>query len=435
MKRTIIAACAAVLAFAAASSAPVAQTPAHDIKYVQAGRLLADPSNGRVLTEQTVVVVDGKVSEIRPGYVGGADGEVIDLHDSFVLPGLIDSHVHLLDELRPENRFDDVTMSEADFAINGARFALVTLKAGFTTVQDLGAGDGGDAILAIRDGINTGKIPGPRILAAGSTITPTGGHADVHGYRDDILHVMARTSACNGPDDCRRATREQISRGVDVIKITATGGVLSNTAAGLAQQMTDEEMAAIVETAHRMGRRVFAHAHGLDGINAALRAGVDGIEHGSFLDATSIKLFREHHAWLVPTLLAGDFVMREGQAGRLLPAQAQKAMIAGPLMIDATRRAHEGGVMIAFGTDTGVSAHGDNAQEFALLVRAGFTPLQAIQAATTMGAQHLNLDTVIGRLNPGFAGDLIAVKGDPLTDVRQLEHVSFVMKGGAVYKR
>lgn len=435
MKRTIAAACAAVLALVAWGDRPQAQTPAHVIKYVQAGRVLADPSTGQVATEQTIVVVDGKVSEIRAGYVGGGDGEVIDLHDSFVLPGLIDSHVHILDELRPENRYNDVMMSEADFAINGARFGMVTLRAGFTTVQDLGAGDGGDAIFALRDGINTGKVPGPRILAAGSTITPTGGHADVHGFRDDIMHVMARSSACNGPDDCRRAVREQVSRGADVIKVTATGGVLSNTAAGLAQQMTDDELKAIVDTAHALGRRVCAHAHGLDGINAALRAGVDSIEHGSYLDATSIKLFNQHHAWLVPTLLAGDFVMREAQAGRLLPAQATKAMIAGPLMIDAAHRAHDGGVLIAFGTDTGVSAHGDNAQEFALLVRAGFTPLQAIQAATTLGAQHLNLGETIGRLKPGFAGDLIAVRGDPLTDVRQLERVTFVMKGGEVYKR
>ena len=430
MKRTVAAVFAAVLAMTAWGDRPQAQTPAHDIKYVQAGHVLADPSTG-----QTIVVVDGKVSEIRAGYVGGPDGEVIDLHDSFVLPGLIDSHVHILDELKPENRFNDVTMSEADFAINGVKYAGVTLRAGFTTVQDLGEGGAGDAIFALRDGINRGIVAGPRILAAGATITPTGGHADVHGYTDEVLQVLRRTSACNGADDCRRATREQISRGADVIKITATGGVLSNTAAGLAQQMTDEEMAAVVQTAHQLGRRVCAHAHGLDGINAALRAGVDSIEHGSYLDASSIKLFNEHHAWLVPTLLAGDFVMREAQAGRLLPAQAEKAMKAGPLMIDAAHRAHVGGVMFAFGTDSGVSAHGDNAQEFALLVRAGFTPLQAIQTATTEGARHLNLGDTIGRLKPGFEGDMIAVHGDPLTDVRQLEHVSFVMKGGVVYKR
>jgi imidazolonepropionase-like amidohydrolase len=229
--------------------------------------------------------------------------------------------------------------------------------------------------------------------------------------------------------------REQVSRGADVIKVTATGGVLSNTAAGLAQQMTDEELKAIAETAHQLGRQVTAHAHGVDGINAALRAGFDSIEHGSYLDAASIKLFKDRGAYLVPTLLAGDFVMREAQAGRLLPNQAVKAMQAGPMMIDAASRARAAGVLFAFGTDSGVSNHGDNAQEFALLMRAGFTPLQAIQIATVGAAQHLRLGDRIGRLKPGMEGDLIAVRGDPLSDVRTLERVSFVMKGGVVYRR
>lgn len=435
MKRTIAAACAAILAAVAWGAHSIAQTPASEIKYVQAGRLLADPSTGQVATEQTIVVVNGKVSEIRPGYVGGADGEVIDLRDSFVLPGLIDSHVHILDEGGPANRHNGVLFSEADFAISGARYAMITLRAGFTTIQDVGAADGGDAIFALRDGINKGWISGPRILAAGATITPTGGHADIHGYREDVMHTLARSSACSGPDDCRRAVREQVSRGADIIKVTATGGVLSNTAAGLAQQLTDEELKAIADTAHQLGRQVTAHAHGVDGINAALRAGFDSIEHGSYLDAASIKLFKDRGAYLVPTLLAGDFVMREAQAGRLLPNQAVKAMQAGPMMIDAASRARAAGVLFAFGTDSGVSKHGDNAQEFALLMRAGFTPLQAIQIATVGAAQHLRLGDRIGRLKPGMEGDLIAVRGDPLNDVRTLERVSFVMKGGVVYRR
>jgi len=435
MKRTIAAVFAAVLALAAFGDQPSAQTPSRDIKYVQAGRLLADPASGQVLTEKTVVVVDGKVTEIRDGYVGGADGEVVDLRDSFVLPGLIDGHVHILDEGGPENRHNSVLWSEADFAMSGARYAMITLRAGFTTVQDLGAASGGDAIFALRDGIERGWAPGPRILAAGATITPHGGHADFHGYREDVLHAIARETTCSGPDDCRRAVRSQVKRGADVIKITATGGVLSNTAAGLAQQLTDEEMKAIVQTAHQLGRKVRAHAHGLDGINAALRAGVDSIEHGSYLDASSIKLFRQTGARLCPTLLAGDFVFREAQAGRLLPNQAAKALQVGPMMVDAASRARAGGVKFCFATDTGVSAHGDNAQEFALLVRAGFTPLQAIQLATTEGAASLGLENRIGRIASGMEGDIIAVKGDPLTDVRVLERVSFVMKGGQVYKR
>lgn len=194
-------------------------------------------------------------------------------------------------------------------------------------------------------------------------------------------------------------------------------------------------MKAIVQTAHQMGRKVAAHAHGVDGINAALRAGVDSIEHGSYLDADSVKLFKAGGARLVPTLLAGDFVVREAKAGRLLPAQAEKALIAGPLMVDAASRARAAGVKFAFGTDSGVSKHGDNAQEFALLIRAGFTPLQAIQMATVEGAQHLRLENEIGRIRAGFAADIIAVKGDPLQDVRELERVSFVMRDGRVFKR
>ena len=435
MKRTIAAAVAAILGLVAFAAASTAQDRPRDVKYVQAGRLLADPAAGEVLAQKTVVVIDGKVAEIRDGFVGGADGEVVDLRDSFVLPGLIDGHVHILDEGGPENRHNSVLMSEADFALSGARYALITLRAGFTTVQDLGAGAGGDAIFALRDGIERGWVPGPRILAAGATITPHGGHADFHGYREDVLHALARSSTCSGPEDCRRAVREQVKRGADVIKVTATGGVLSNTAAGLAQQFTDEELRAIVQTAHQLGRKVRAHAHGLDGINAVLRAGVDSIEHGSYLDDSSIRLFKQSGARLAPTILAGDFVMREAQAGRLLPNQAVKAMQAGPLMLEAARRARAAGVRFVFATDTGVSRHGDNAQEFALLVRAGFTPLQAIQLATTEGAASLGLESRIGRIRPGMEGDIIAVRGDPLTDVRELERVSFVMKGGQVYRR
>ena len=436
MKRTIAAAVAAMLAFAPWGDAPAAQTPGPpDIKYVQAGRLLADPSTGRVETDKTLVVVNGRVREIRDGFVGGADGEVVDLRDSFVLPGLIDTHVHILSEGGPENRHNNVLWSDADFAISGAGFAMKTLQAGFTTVQDLGAGQAGDAIFALRDGIAAGRIPGPRILAAGSTITPHGGHSDAHGYRADVLDAVARETVCSGADDCRRAVRSQVKAGADVIKVTATGGVLSNTSAGLAQQMTDEELKAIVDTAHALGRKVAAHAHGVDGINAALRAGVDSIEHGSYLDPNSIRLFKASGARLVPTLLAGDFVVREAQAGRLLPSQAEKALLAGPLMVDAASRARAAGVRFAFGTDSGVSRHGDNAQEFALLVRAGFTPMQAIQMATIEAAEHLRLGDRIGRLRPGMEADLIAVRGDPTADVRELERVRFVMKGGVVYRR
>ena len=233
-----------------------------------------------------------------------------------------------------------------------------------------------------------------------------------------------------------RAVRTQVRAGADIIKITATGGVLSNTAAGLAQQFTDAELAAIVEVAHRMGRQVTAHAHGVDGINAFLRAGGDSIEHGTYLDEESIRLFRREGVYLVPTLLAGDFVARvaSGPNNFLTPAQTAKALEAGPKMLDMARRAHEGGVRIAFGTDTGVSAHGDNAQEFALLVQAGMTPLEAIQAATVVAAGHLQISGQTGLIAPGRNADIVAVEGDPLTDVTTLEHMAFVMKGGVVYR-
>lgn len=233
-----------------------------------------------------------------------------------------------------------------------------------------------------------------------------------------------------------RAVRTQVRSGADIIKITATGGVLSNTAAGLAQQFTEAELAAIVEVAHRMGRQVTAHAHGVDGINAFLRAGGDSIEHGTFLDEESIRLFRREGTYLVPTLLAGDFVARVASSPTnfFTPAQTAKALEAGPKMLDMARRAHEAGVRIAFGTDTGVSAHGDNAQEFALLVRAGLTPLEAIQAATVVAAEHLQISDQAGLIAPGRNADIVAVEGDPLTDVTTLEDMAFVMKGGVVYR-
>jgi imidazolonepropionase-like amidohydrolase len=306
--------------------------------------------------------------------------------------------------------------------------------AGFTTVADLGADN--EAIFALRGAVQRGDVPGPRIIAAGSPVSVHGGHGDINGYRDDVMHLLSSESICSGPEDCMRAVRLQVRSGADIIKITATGGVLSNTAAGLNQQFSDEELAAIVGAAHRMGRQVTAHAHGVDGINAFLRAGGDSIEHGTYLDDESIRLFRREGTWLVPTLLAGDFVLRiaSGPNNFFTPAQTAKAMQAGPLMIDMVRRAHTAGVHIAFGTDSGVSAHGDNAQEFALLVRAGLTPLEAVQAATVGAASHLRISEEAGRITPGMPADLIAVSGDPLSDVTTLEHVRFVMRQGVVYR-
>ena len=402
--------------------------------FVQAGKLLADPATGKVETAKTVVIENGKVARIVDGYVSEPGGKIVDLKDSFVLPGLIDSHVHLTGQQGPTSQLDEVKQSSADQAMVGAGFARKTLMAGFTTVADLGAEN--HAIFALRDGVKRGDVIGPRIIAAGSAVSVHGGHGDVNGYSEEVMHVLRPTSVCSGADDCRRAVREQVWLGADIIKITATGGVLSNTAAGLNQQFSDAELQAIVETAHRMGRKVTAHAHGVDGINSFLRAGGDSIEHGTYLDADSIALFKKNGAYLVPTLMAGDFVYRiaTGPNNFLTPAQTAKALDAGPKMLAMARRAHDGGVKIAFGTDTGVSAHGDNAGEFALLVKAGLTPLEAIQTATVNAADHFSLSAEIGSLAPGKAGDLIAVKGDPLSDVTVLQHVTSVVKSGVVVK-
>lgn len=403
--------------------------------FVEAGRLLADPSNGVVQRDKTLVIRGNQVVEVRDGFVGDpSQGKVVDLREAFVLPGLIDSHVHLTGQQNPNSRLEEVTLSDADQAMVGARYARRTLMAGFTTVADLGASN--EAIFALRNAVKTGDVPGPRIIASGSSVSIHGGHGDTNGYRDDVMHLLSSESICSGAEDCMRAVRTQVRAGADIIKITATGGVLSNTAAGLGQQFSDPELTAIVDSAHRMGRQVTAHAHGVDGINAFLRAGGDSIEHGAYLDDQSIRLFKSNGAWLIPTLLAGDFVARiaSGPDNFFTPAQTAKALEAGPKMLDMARRAHEGGVKIAFGTDSGVSAHGDNAQEFALLVRAGLTPLEAIQAATVGAAEHLRISNEAGKIAPGMPADIVAVAGDPLSDVTELERMRFVMKSGVVYR-
>jgi imidazolonepropionase-like amidohydrolase len=401
---------------------------------IHAGRLLADPASGRVLTQQSVLVgADGRVLSIEAGYVTREGATVIDQRNRFVLPGLIDSHVHLTSELGPNQILEEVQLTVADQAMRGVENARKTLMAGFTTVADVGASN--DAIFALRRAVAENRTPGPRILASGSAITPDGGHADAQGFAPGVVDVLRSPSACSGADACRRATRRQIQAGADLIKITATGGVLSNTAAGVSQQFSAEEMRAIVEAAHAMGRRVTAHAHGGDGINAALRAGVDSIEHGTYLDNEGVGLYRRTRAYLVPTMMAGWWVTQLAeQGGVLTPAQAAKARQVGPALVAMVRRARAARIRIAFGTDTGVSPHGMNAREFQLLVEAGFTPLQAIQTATINAADHLQLNEVAGRIAPGYSADIIAVDGDPLQDVATLMNVRFVMARGATHK-
>ena len=424
--KALLASCALALVAGAATLMASAQQPASQDTIIHAGRVLAEPSSGQVLNQQTILVRNGRIVSITAGYSRVPSGaKLVDLKNAFVLPGLIDSHVHLASEQGPDSRLNGFLKTESDAAIDAAGFAMKTLEAGFTTVADLGGP--AESIMALRSGIARGVVPGPRIISAAGGVSVHGGHGDANGMPRDLAVMMRGPGVCSGADDCARATRERVRDGADIIKITATGGVLSNTA----------ELAAIVQAAHAMGRKVTAHAHGADGINSFLKAGGDSIEHGTYADAESAQLFKQNGAYLVPTLLAGDFVAREAKKPNtfLQPAQAAKALEAGPRMQDMLRRMHAAGVKVAFGTDTGVSAHGDNAQEFALMVGAGMTPLQTIQAATVNAADHFSLTAEIGSITAGKVADIIAVTGDPLSNVRELESVDFVMAKGKVYKQ
>lgn len=288
----------------------------------------------------------------------------------------------------------------------------------------------------MRDASKRNELPLPRIRAAGYSVSVSGGHGDGRqGYNDDVAEVLHKDSICNGADDCRRATREQIRKGADIIKITATGGVLSNTLAGFNQQFTSPEIEAIVDAARSMGRKVTAHAHGLDGINTSLSSGVLSIEHGTYLDDSSIALFKEKDAYLVPTVMAGDFVAKTAKDAKwMTEPQRIKSLEAGPLMLDMLRKAHAAGVKIAFGTDSGVSVHGDNATELVLMVEAGMTPQEALTAATVNAADHIDMSDQIGTIATGKFADIIAVKANPLDNIKQMRDVGFVMKDGNIYK-
>lgn len=433
MLRRAIMFAGALCALGALSGASLAQGAPAVATIIHAGRLLADPASGQVLTQQSILIgADGRVIGVEAGYVERGDATIVDQRNRFVLPGLIDAHVHLTSELSANQFMEEVQLTASDAALRGAENARKTLMAGFTSVADLGAPN--DSIFALRRAIAENRVPGPRIIASGAAITPDGGHGDANGFAPDVIDVLRSPAACSGADACRRAVRRQIQAGADVIKITATGGVLSNTAAGISQQLSDSELAAIVDAAHAMGRRVTAHAHGVNGINAALRAGVDSIEHGTYLDDQSIRQLRQGNRYVVPTMMAGWWVGQLAERGGVLsPAQADKARTVGPALIAMVRRARAAGVRIAFGTDTGVSPHGMNAREFQLLVEAGYTPLQAIQFATVAAADHLQLNGVAGRIAAGYSADIIAVDGDPLADVSVLMNVRYVMARGVTH--
>ncbi|WP_372761907.1 amidohydrolase family protein [Pseudoalteromonas sp.] len=414
-------------------------TFAQQHKIIHAGSVLLGAEQ-QLKTAQTLLITDDKIAAIKAGYVsqdafGLSDAQVIDLKNQFVLPGLIDMHVHVTFERDASvNRHRWTTEYEADQALRSIKYLERTLAAGFTSVRDLGSDH--QVIFPLKRAIERNDIAGPRIFAAGNTVSPTGGHADLHGYRADIsAGVGASLGICNGADDCRRAVREVIKSGADVIKITATGGVLSNTAAGVNQQLSDEELHAIVDTAHNLGRKVAAHAHGTQGIKAALRAGVDSIEHGSYLDKETIRLFNNSGAYLVPTLLAGATVSEEASSNPNMPiAIVNKVREVAPKMQASFQLALQNNVNIAFGTDSGVSRHGLNANEFTLLVSNGMSEAQAIKSATVHAAKLLGQEARLGDLSVGKQADIISVAMSPLQNIDALKDVQFVMKAGQVYQ-
>ncbi|WP_375427363.1 amidohydrolase family protein [uncultured Sphingomonas sp.] len=416
---------------------PPAVTPAPSVTtYIHAGRLLDQPGQAP-RGPSTIVVRDGKVVEVRDGHAAPPAGaRLVDLKDRYVLPGLIDMHVHFYSTGYPlQARLEATTRDLEDDLLTAVANARRTLEAGVTTVRDLGGEPRG--IRALRDAIARGEVAGPTVVNAGRMVSVTAGHGDANGLKREYAHVEREASPeiCNGPDDCRRATREQIFSGAEVIKFAATGGVGSNIAGGLEAQMTLEEMKAIIDTAHAFGRKAAAHAHGKSGIDLALKAGVDSIEHGSYLDDETIRLFKTTGAYLVPTMHAFESVIRQGRAGERPAASAAKAEQVSLVVKQSHARAFKAGVKVAMGTDSGVGPHGTNALEFGYMVAQGMAPMAAIRSATIAAADLLGRADRIGRIQPGMDADIIAVAGDPVADVARLTQVEFVMRRGVVHKQ
>ena len=402
---------------------------------IHAGELLAVPGESPS-SRQTIVVEDDQILEIRNGFSAAADFDgnvrVIDLSDNFVLPGLMDMHVHLQGQLGPKNDRDALKMSDQLKQMRSIHYAMNTLKAGFTTVRDVGSSE--QEMYALRDAIEKGWIDGPRIIAAGG-VGITGGHADISGMSPDLMEIFTSPNVCDGPYDCRRAARNVVKYGADLIKITSTGGVMTERATGTGQQMEMDELREIVLAAARMGRKVAAHAHHEDGIVAALEAGVASIEHGSYTGPRAIKLFKETGAYLVPTLLAGKTVATLAvEADFMSDAVKAKAIRVGNDMAGSFEKAHKAGVNIAYGTDSGISPHGTNAEEAILMVEAGMSEMDVIVAATINAADLIDMSDAIGTIEAGKFADIIAVDNSPLANIDELLNVNFVMKNGKVYK-
>ncbi|MBS0417891.1 MAG: amidohydrolase family protein [Proteobacteria bacterium] len=427
--------CAALLAQCFGVKAAVAPRTAQpsdtSLIVIHAGTLIAIPGH-LPMRQASIVVRGGRIESVREGYAQIAGARVIDLKQKTVLPGLIDCHVHLTTPtLRKDAEHDPAKLSAADYALAGVVHSRQTLDAGFTTVRDVGADT--EAIFALRNAIQQGQVVGPRIFAAGRLIAATGGHGDVRGYPDAIRDELVGASTCDGPFDCRRAVRLQVAHGADVIKIATTGG--GGDSGGnedAPAEMEADEVRAIVEVAHSLGRKVAAHAHGVAGILLALRSGVDSIEHGSFINSEAISLLRSQDATLVPTLSVLDRVAKELPDADPKDQPRMRAFLSEmPGNIGA---AHRAGVRIAFGTDAGVIEHGTNAGEFGWYVRIGMTPVAALQTATVNAAHLLGQDKDIGTLEAGKLADVIATDGDPLNNVAALGKIVFVMKQGTVYR-
>lgn len=391
---------------------------------------------GELTGPRTVVVVDDRIARVVEGHPDAGEVNVIDLTGHTCLPGLMDMHTHLTSQSSPTSYMQEFTLNEADVAYRAAVYARRTLDAGFTTVRDVG--DSFNVSIALRDAIAAGRVPGPRIYTSGKSLATTGGHADpTNGWRADLMGKPGpREGVLNGVAEAREAVRQRYKDGADLIKVTATGGVLSVAKSGLAPQFRTDELEAVIETARDYDMHVAAHAHGREGMKRAIRAGIHSIEHGTMMNDEIFELMKEYGTWYVPTIMAGKFVAEKAEIEGYYPDLVRpKARMIGPMIQDTFERAWRAGVPIAFGTDSGVSMHGDNAMEFVYMTEVGMPPAEAIRSATRNTAELLGIADEAGELAADRWADIIAVSGNPLDDVTVLQDVDFVMKSGEVFKK